>query len=220
MLDDLLKLADYYPPGDAELGPFCGHKPAAKHRKVLWPQTSRKIPQSQHDPAGGAGAQGRHSLQGVPRVLRDRQEEAPPLPRTGQYLGRCATPATSQPRRPRPSQWSFTRGPRQSPRPPRQSPSPASAPAGRDQAGRLQPPLPPSPLQVEGPARFGQHDRRARACTHKQLPELFPLMASLCSELQPPTDSPSQRRPLKQRRTHCDLEQVWDCILRKLSMPF
>ena len=35
----------------------------------------------QHDPAGGAGAQGRHSLQGVPRVLRDRREEAPPLPR-------------------------------------------------------------------------------------------------------------------------------------------
>ena len=61
-----------------------------------------------------------------------------------------------------------------------------------------------------------------RACTHKQLPELFPLMASLHPELQlrTPTDSPPQRRPLKQRRTHCDLEQAWDCILRKLPMPF
>ena len=29
-----------------------------------------------------------------------------------------------------------------------------------------------------------------------------------------------QRRPLKQRRTHCELEQAWDCILRKLPMPF
>ena len=59
-----------------------------------------------------------------------------------------------------------------------------------------------------------------RACTHKQLPELFPLMASLHPELQlrTPTDSPPQRRPLKQRRTHCNLEQAWDCILRKL--PF
>ena len=61
-----------------------------------------------------------------------------------------------------------------------------------------------------------------RACTHKQLPELFPLMASLHPELQlrTPTDSPPQRRPLKQRRTHCELEQAWDCILRKLPMPF
>ena len=60
-----------------------------------------------------------------------------------------------------------------------------------------------------------------RACTHK-LPELFPLMASLHPELQlhTLTDSPPQRRPLKQRRTHCDLEQAWDCILRKLPMPF
>ena len=41
-----------------------------------------------------------------------------------------------------------------------------------------------------------------RACTHKHLP------------------SPPQRRPLKQRRTHCELEQAWDCILRKLPMPF
>ena len=56
----------------------------------------------------------------------------------------------------------------------------------------------------------------------EQLPELFPLMASLHPELQlrTPTDSPPQRRPLKQRRTHCDLEQAWDCILRKLPMPF
>ena len=40
-----------------------------------------------------------------------------------------------------------------------------------------------------------------RACTHKQLPERFPLMASLHAELQlrTPTDSPPQRRPLKQR---------------------
>ena len=55
-----------------------------------------------------------------------------------------------------------------------------------------------------------------RACTHKQLPELFPLMASLHPELQlrTPTDSPPQRRPLKQRRTHCELEQAWGCILR------
>ena len=47
-------------------------------------------------------------------------------------------------------------------------------------------------------------------------------MASLHPELQlrTPTDSPPQRRPLKQRRTHCDLEQAWDCILRKLPMPF
>ena len=61
-----------------------------------------------------------------------------------------------------------------------------------------------------------------RACTHKQLPELFPLMASLHPELQlrTPTGSPPQRRPLKQRRTHCELEQAWDCILRKLPMPF
>ena len=60
-----------------------------------------------------------------------------------------------------------------------------------------------------------------RACTHKQLPELFPLMASLHPELQlrTPTGSPPQR-PLKQRRTHCKLEQAWDCILRKLPMPF
>ena len=60
-----------------------------------------------------------------------------------------------------------------------------------------------------------------RACTHKQLPELFPLMALLHPELQlrTLTDSPPQRRPLKQRRTHCDLEQAWDCILRKLPMP-
>ena len=38
-----------------------------------------------------------------------------------------------------------------------------------------------------------------RACTHKQLPEPFPLMASLHPELQlrTPTDSPPQRRPLK-----------------------
>ena len=92
----------------------------------------------------------------------------------------------------------------------------------RPAAGRLQPPLPPSPLQVgqEVPA-----DELAasmiddlRACTHKQLPELFPLMASLHPELQlrTLTDSP----PLKQRRTHCDLEQAWDCILRKLPMLF
>ena len=49
-----------------------------------------------------------------------------------------------------------------------------------------------------------------RACAHKQLPELFPLMASLHPELQlrTPTGSPPQRRPLKQRRTHCELEQV------------
>ena len=61
-----------------------------------------------------------------------------------------------------------------------------------------------------------------RACTHKQLPELFPLMASLHPELQlrTPMGSPPQRRPLKQRRTHCELEQAWDCILRKLPMPF
>ena len=61
-----------------------------------------------------------------------------------------------------------------------------------------------------------------RACTHKQLPELFPLMASLHPEveLRTPTGSPPQRRPLKQRRTHCELEQAWDCILRKLPMPF
>ena len=61
-----------------------------------------------------------------------------------------------------------------------------------------------------------------RACTHKQLPELFPLMASLHPELQlrTPTGSPPQRRPLQQRRTHCELEQAWDCILRKLPMPF
>ena len=60
-----------------------------------------------------------------------------------------------------------------------------------------------------------------RACTHKLL-ELFPLMASLHPELQlrTPTDSPPQRRPLKQRRTHCGLEQARDCILRKLPMPF
>ena len=47
-------------------------------------------------------------------------------------------------------------------------------------------------------------------------------MASLHPELQlrTPTDSPPQRRPLKQRRTHCELEQAWDCILRKLPMPF
>ena len=53
-----------------------------------------------------------------------------------------------------------------------------------------------------------------RACTHKQLPELFPLMASLHPELQlhAPTGSPPQRRPLKQRRTRCELEQAWDCI--------
>ena len=61
-----------------------------------------------------------------------------------------------------------------------------------------------------------------RACTHKQLPELFPLMALLHPELQlrTPTGSPPQRRPLKQRRTHCELEQAWDCVLRKLPMPF
>ena len=61
-----------------------------------------------------------------------------------------------------------------------------------------------------------------RACTHKQLPELFPLMASLHPELQlrTPTNSPPQRRPLKQRRTRCDLEQAWHCILRKLPVPF
>ena len=40
-----------------------------------------------------------------------------------------------------------------------------------------------------------------RACTHKQLPELFPLMASLHPELQLRTPTPPQRRPLKQRRT-------------------
>ena len=47
-------------------------------------------------------------------------------------------------------------------------------------------------------------------------------MASLHPELQlrTPTGSPPQRRPLKQRRTHCELEQAWDCILRKLPMPF
>ena len=41
-------------------------------------------------------------------------------------------------------------------------------------------------------------------------------MASLHPELQlrTPTDSPPQRRPVKQRRTHCELEQAWDCILR------
>ena len=44
-----------------------------------------------------------------------------------------------------------------------------------------------------------------RACAHKQLPELFPLSCS-CAR--------------GQRRTHCDLEQAWDCILRKLPMPF
>ena len=50
----------------------------------------------------------------------------------------------------------------------------------------------------------------------------FPLMASLHPELQQrtPTDSPPQRRPHKQRRTRCNLEQAWDCILRKLPMPF
>ena len=60
-----------------------------------------------------------------------------------------------------------------------------------------------------------------RACTHKQLP-LFPLIASLCPKLQlrTPTGSPPQRRPLKQRQTHCELEQARDCILRKLPMPF
>ena len=43
-----------------------------------------------------------------------------------------------------------------------------------------------------------------RACARKQLPELFPLMASLRPKLQlrTPTDSPPQRRPFKQRRTH------------------
>ena len=47
-----------------------------------------------------------------------------------------------------------------------------------------------------------------KTCAHKQP---FPLMASLRPELQlrTPTDSPPQRRPLKQRRTHCDLEQAF-----------
>ena len=55
-----------------------------------------------------------------------------------------------------------------------------------------------------------------RACTHKQLPELFPLMASLHPELL----RTASKDGLKQRRTHCKLEQAWDCILRKLPMPF
>ena len=186
---------------------------------LLTPLPHLKTPNSarQHDLAGGAGAQGRHSLQGVPRILRDRREEAPPTAPDG-ISGRCATPATSLPRRSRPSQWSFTteaattstsccavsRAPREElgedsdndateseaeaeeegsdstsedvgpmpmakaapkpkaapkakaapkprprPRPRlRQSPQRLVRPAGRDQAGRLQPPLPPSPLQV------------------------------------------------------------------------
>ena len=61
----------------------------------------------QHDPEGGAGAQGRHSLQGVPRILRDRPPRRNSTTATapGSISGRCATPATSRPRRPRPS-WS------------------------------------------------------------------------------------------------------------------
>ena len=97
-----------------------------------------------------------------------------------------------------------------------------------DQAGQLQPPLPPSPASrarfVDSmnvfPTSLASMIDDLRACTHKQLPELFPLMASLHPELQlrTPTGSPPQRRPLKQRRTHCELEQAWDCILRKLPI--
>ena len=61
------------------------------------------------------------------------------------------------------------------------------------------------------PQLLGRH---VAAAADSDVAELFPLMASL------PTGSPPQRRPLKQRRTHCELEQAWDCILRKLPMPF
>ena len=63
-----------------------------------------------------------------------------------------------------------------------------------NQAGPLQPPQPPSPLQVGRevsvdsmnvfPTSLASMIDDLRACTHKQLPELFPLMASLHPKLQ------------------------------------
>ena len=197
----------------------------------------------QHDPAGGAGAQGRHSLQGVPRVLRDRREEAPPVSRAPrEELGEDSDNEGSE---------SEAEGSGSEP----ERPMAKAAPKPKAKAKAAPRPLSgwcalegdyshlclrvlcksgKKCLQMSwGPLRFVDSMNvfptslasmidDLRACTHKQLPELFPLMASLHPELQlrTPTDSPPQRRPLKQRRTHCDLEQAWDCILRKLPMPF
>ena len=54
------------------------------------------------------------------------------------------------------------------------------------------------------------------ACTHKQLPELFPLMLASPDA----ADSPPQRRPLKQRRDSLRSRAGVELILRELPMPF
>ena len=268
MLDDLLKLADHY---------------------LTWSGPS----------AGGAGAQPPLTAGSASRPSRPLRRSSTTAMALGSISGRCATPATSRPRRPRLSEWSFTTGaattstsccatsPRwallsagrqlgedsdndgtesdeegsESERPmPMAKAAPKAAPKGRAKAKAKAAPRPLSGwcalqaaikqgdyshlclrvlcksgekcLQMSwGPLRFVDSMNvfptslasmidDLRACTHK--PELFPLMASLHPKLQlrTPTDSPPQRRPLKQRRTHCDLEQAWDCILRKLPMPF
>ena len=112
-------------------------------------------------------------------------------------------------------------------------------PAGRDQQGdyshlclRVLCKSGEKCLQMSwGPLRFvdsmnvfptGQHDRRPQGLHAQAAAGALPAdgLASPRAAAAHATDSPSQRRPLKQRRTHCDLEQAWDCILRKLPMPF
>ena len=66
------------------------------------------------------------------------------------------------------------------------------------------------------PQEPGQHDRRPQGLR----PQAAASSLHPKPQLRTPTNSPPQRRPLKQRRTHCELEQAWGCILRKLPMPF
>ena len=77
------------------------------------------------------------------------------------------------------------------------------------------------PAEVRGqherlPHEPGQHDRRPQGLHAQAAAGALPA-----DGLASPRAAAAHSDGLKQRRTHqCELEQAWDCILRKLPMPF
>ena len=162
----------------------------------------------QHDPAGGAGAQGRHSLQGAATTSTSCCATSPrwALLSAGHRAKSSASTATT--RAPRARQKEVAAKPE---RPmPMANAAPKAAPKAKAKAAPR--PLTGCALQAAikqgdyshlclswGPLRIVDSMNASmiddlRACTHKQLPELFPLMASLHPELQT-TDSPPALQP-------------------------